>query len=280
MSALGYHMVCRLKNNRVIATTPLDRLTVTRIVLQRGRPFRLLVFRLVDTHLHFEVAEPLHRSMELARRIEVAISNTLYAPRQKSGGDLPVPAVGFAPAFPKEIRDQSHLFNVFDYILRQRDHHGLSWDARAEASNLPDLLGLRFLGGNTDEVVQKLLPRVTRRFLIRHLGVDQLEPVEGPLVAPIRSKLHSAVCALASVTTLLRRTRIVRAAQVAAVNVAGHQLCTQELADTLEILPRTVQRMRKEQAKAEVEHALRLQLALHAAVEDESDGVFSGLTAS
>ncbi|MBW2735048.1 MAG: hypothetical protein JRH20_21920, partial [Deltaproteobacteria bacterium] len=263
MSILGYHMVCRFKDNRVIAATPEERLQVTRIVLERGRPFRLLVFCLVDSHLHFEVAESFALSMELSRRIEVAITHTLAPPTKRGSSQWreEEKPIGFAPAFPTAIQTQAHLSKAFEYILRQREHHGLSWDAHAAASSLPDLLGLRLFGEYTADVVRELLPRVDRHLLLRHLGVEQLEPANGPL-----EFLHRAVCATLGLTTLVKRTRLVRAAQRAAVKIAGSRLQTLDLAEILEVRPRTVQRMRKEEVDVNLEQAIRLQLALHAAI--------------
>jgi len=258
-------MVCRLKDNSVIAATPEERLKVTQIVLKRGLAFRLLVFRLVDSHLHFHVAESLRASMELARRIEVGISLALYPTDARDENDQPV---GFARAFPTEIRNQAHLFNAFDYILRQSEHHRLSWDAHAAASNLPDLLGLRLLGDYTADVARELLPRkVTRQLLLRRLGVEEIAPQDGPL-----EYLHQAVCASIGLTTLTKKTSSVRAAQIAAVNVVKDRLPTPTLAEFLEIAPRTVQRMRKNRADPRLEQAIRLQLTLHATLDTSTTG--------
>ena len=128
---LGYHLVLRLVDNRVIATTDAERRIVANTVIQQAQQDRLLAFGLVDTHLHAENAEDWHRCGQLAQRIGTSLKQSLQLP------------VCFAPVHREPISSQGHLYISFYYDLRQQDHHGVVTDPYHEASNLPDLLGLR-----------------------------------------------------------------------------------------------------------------------------------------
>jgi len=162
MNPLGFHVRLRLRDDRVIAQSPAHRRALARIVLAQARRDRLLAFGVADTHLHLETGGDRAAAGQLARRIEI---QTRLA--------LPLP-VGFSPAYFKPILNQSHLSHSFTYILKQESHHGLQSDLLHEASNLPDLLGLRLLGGYTVANVQAMLPRVRREALLEILGAPGL----------------------------------------------------------------------------------------------------------
>ncbi len=99
--------------------------------------------------------------------------------------------MAFAPAHYTPIKGQAHLGRAFEYILDQERHHGLNSDPFHEASNLPDLLGLRVLGRHTVASVRRHLPRVRRDHLLQFLPPVDLE--RDPDVLAALSVLGDAV---------------------------------------------------------------------------------------
>lgn len=243
MAFLGYHLMCRLHDDRVIAPQAWQRRVVARCVLERCREAPLLCFHLVDSHLHLAILAQLAMCMEFARRVEKSITQRLKL------------EVGFVRARHKPIADQHHLFNLFDYILRQQSRHGLDWDPFFDASNLPDLLGLRTLGAYTRRNVGERLPRIKRSYLLNRLGVEGLQPADGPL-----DLLGEATLAAACANEFVGAEG--RAARVAALAVAGGRLSVVRLGELLGINRRTISRMRRQEADQSLVHAIRLQLAL------------------
>jgi hypothetical protein len=123
-----------------------------------GRTAGLLVFRLPDSHLHVVLLCSRERAGRFAHDVEVALRRRLCLP------------VRFAPAHLVEIKDQAHLENVVDYVLRNQEHHGAAADPLHDASNLPELLGLRVGGGWLIGAVREAVPRLRRRRLLEILG--------------------------------------------------------------------------------------------------------------
>ena len=67
---LGYHVMTRLQDGRVIAPTARERRILACTVLEKAQDHRLLAFSGADTHLHLEAAEDQQTTNELARRVE------------------------------------------------------------------------------------------------------------------------------------------------------------------------------------------------------------------
>jgi hypothetical protein len=147
MSHIAIHLMLRLEDDRVIATSTAARRKITRSILRVGRPFGLVAFRAADTHVHLQALCDLRAAGQLGRRAAIALRRSLALP------------VRFKPCHVKPINDQAHLYRAFHYILRQDDHHDLNVDTYHEASNLPDLLGMRLVGRYTWENMRAHLPR-------------------------------------------------------------------------------------------------------------------------
>ncbi len=225
MSELGTHLMLRLRDSRVIASSiPRIRKAVVGI-FKVCRPFRLLAFRIADTHIHVLVAEPRTVALEVARRIEISLQHRLR------------PGVGFSPAHPRRVADQWHLSNAFWYVLRQEPHHGTDLDPLFEGSNLPDLLGMRQRGAWTIRQVRDLLPRVRRAELEALLPVVGDGPVDWALLA-------DAAAAAGCVLGLTGRNVDRLAARIAAVH-AGAELSAPALSRRLGIGTRSVERLRR-----------------------------------
>ena len=251
---IGFHVTCRLTDGRVIAPTRNHRLTVARTVLDQFRGRALLAFNTPDTHLHTEHAEPEEVGSSLLANALRSIKLTLKLP------------VGFAKPFPKPIRSQAHLFNTFDYVLGQQPHHELEWDPYHEASNLPDLLGLRVLGRYTADNVRRLLPRLKRHLLLKHLGVEAHESKDGP---------PRDLLAATGLTDLHGRCALTRAARRAAVVVANAGATLEQLARLLETDRKSLWRARQKPADPDLVRAIRLQLQLRQLVPAAPTGAFS-----
>ena len=244
MNSLAQHLMLRLVDDRVIAPSLFSRRRLARCVLKLGRKAILLAFRLVDTHLHVLVKCDRRTAGELARRLEIALRQQL---------ELPVP---FATAHIKPVRDQRHLRHLFAYIFRQEEHHGVHVDPRFEASNLPDLLGLRTVGSYTLDNVREHLPRIKLDDLAAERGLRLRAEYQ-------LDELPNAAAAAMAIPGHPRRwSRLAVAARRAAVHVAGSALATPRLARMLGVSERTVRRLRSEPVPAELVRAVELQLRL------------------
>lgn len=176
------------------------------VVLQALRPFELLAFRCADTHGHLELLGSERDAREAARRALIATNKALALP------------VGFVPTHAEAIRDQAHLANTFRYVLRQDEHHGFTHDRWLEASNLPDLIGLRTLGAWSVPHVRRALPRVDRAWLLECAGLAGLDEEE------------------------LDFSRLAEAA-AAAVHLARPHLMSSELSVRLGVTPRALRKL-------------------------------------
>ena len=157
MAPFAHHLTMRIVDDRIVCKTTAERRRVARSFLERAEEFRLLAFRAADTHLHALVAIDASAAAEFARRVEISIQHALG------------PGARFSPVHCTPIVDQRHLNNAFRYILGQEAHHGIATDPLHEASNLPDLLGLRLVGRHTVSHVRSWLPRVRREDLLAFL---------------------------------------------------------------------------------------------------------------
>jgi len=239
---LGYHLILRLQDDRVIASDTASQRLVARVVFTLAKGLGLLTFRLADTHLHLEVLCNREDAGELVRRLEIALGRRLKLP-------------GFDVPRIRPIANQQHLSHMFFYILRQAEHHSYDGDMFFEASNLPDLLGLRGVGLESASNVCAALPRVRSWQLQKQLGVESLDPdVEGKL-----DILPDAAAAAFALPDLIGRSAAKVAARCAAVNVARGKATLAELAALLACDVRTIKRARAVTVKPDVLRAVRRQ---------------------
>ncbi|MCP4873825.1 MAG: hypothetical protein GY898_34485 [Proteobacteria bacterium] len=243
--AVGSHLMMRLKDGRVIANNAAARCHVAESMLTVGRPFEVVVFRLVDDHLHAVTMNDGPAGRELGRRVEISLQHRLK------------PGVGFSEVYVKPVVDQRHLRNLFWYCLGQEKHHGVELDPLFEASNLPDLLGWRTLGGWTIGNVRRYLPRVGRERLLEQLPVM---PAVAPFdVGVLRASVGAAACVIAAHA----RHERARAARCAAVYIVDGSAVT--LATAIGIGSRSVERLKSLEPEIEMVRAVEGQLALRTA---------------
>ncbi|MCC6524906.1 MAG: hypothetical protein IT373_19780 [Polyangiaceae bacterium] len=208
--ALGHHVVLKLYDERVIAPTPAAQRVLGRTALRVGEGFPLVALRAADTHIHLLVACDEATARELARRVAGSLRRALALP------------VRFDRARATPVVDQRHLLNSFRYVLRQHARHGIASDPLFDASNLPDLLGMRLLGAFTQAHVGALLPRLARPELRALLGVPELdEPRPVSL-----DDLADAAAGAAGLADLCDRSRAAVAARRAAAQAVAHSTAT------------------------------------------------------
>ncbi len=241
------HVTCRLANSRVIAASIPDFRNVARGVLKVGRPFELLGFRLADNHLHAVVFEGHEGAPEFGRRVELSLQ-----PRLK-------PGVRFSHVYVKPIATQSHLPRAFLYGFRQEERHGTSLDPLFEASNLPDLLGMRILGRWTVPHVRARLPRIGRKELEAFLPVV---PAETGLRLEV---LADAAAAAVGAPSLGSRAGLVVEARRAAVHVAAKFAMRGEIARHLGMGVRGVRNLLSQEPSEDLVRAVDAQLRLRSA---------------
>ncbi len=250
MTPLGHHITLRLRSDRVLTPTPVHRRIAARVILEQGREAKLINFSIPDTHAHINVACGGAASNELARRIELSLGRRLHLP------------VGFERARVKPIRDLWHQTNLFAYVFNQYRHHGLDWDPYFEATNLPDLLGLRLIGAYAIVNVQRALPRVRQKQLLEWFGCDTIPSADGPM-----ERLLDAAVVAAALPSLSGSSRAVLAARRAAFEIADGQLRQNELTELLRISRASLHRLRQRPVDQRLVEAIRLQLGLRAALE-------------
>ena len=255
MTALAHHVTCRFNADRVLAPDPATRRIYARAILRIGPDHQLLVFRVVDTHLHAELACDRASAGLFALRLEQSIQGLLR------------PGVPFAPARIRPIEDQWHLQDTFHYVLRQEKRHGIVADPLFDASNLPDLLGARVVGARGIPLVKALLPRVRQRDLLAHLGPVELEVPEVRL-----DLLAEAAAAALALPDLSGRRADAVAARRAAVHVAADSQTRRQTAALLGLPVDTVKRLRAQPVDPALLRAVRRQIALRAQLVHPSPG--------
>ena len=254
---LGYHVVCRLRDSRVIAPSNHERCVLARVVLEQCQGARLLAFNAPDNHLHIQHCEDRATSGRLTQRVQTALKRRLGLP------------VGFATAQHEPIKHNGHRAKAFDYIFGQQPRHGLSWDPPREASNLPDLLGLRIIGQHTATDVRSLLPRVNRAHLLAFYGLTELSEA----TSPVEHVIPATLFALGR-TTLNSRAAVTGAAWRAMMHVLEGQLTVAAMARLFGVARQTLFRRRGDDPNLRLVRAIRLQLGVRRLIGAAPAGSF------
>ncbi len=245
MEPLGWHITVRLKRDQVLLPGPVEQRTWARVVLEQARDAELLAFHSPDTHGHLLLVCPRPLAGQVTREVESALQHRL---------DL---GSGFDAARFRPVRDLWHLQRSFHYVLGQLAHHGQAPDPIQEASNLPDLLGLRPLGAWTAANVRRHLPRVDRDSLLAHLGQESLPAPADPDTLDL---LLEAAASAACVPVLSSNRPEEVGARRALVAATPHPV--REVARALDVHPGTLRRLRTQEPVPALVQAIRLQVAV------------------
>jgi len=247
---LGYHVIQRLEDDRVLVRDTGQRRIYAETVLRIGRDAGLFCFGLPDTHSHVGLECERSTAGRFAQRLAIGL-------RQNLGLVAP-----FSPVRLREIRDQAHLGNAFAYILSQGSHHGVDADPWLEATAVPDLLGLRVIGAYLPGRVRALLPRLRRADLLAKLGIEDLD------VGHALDDLADAAAATVAAPRLVGRSSAIVDARRAAISFArGEGAATAHIAQLLAISARAVRWLERGPARREHVRAVGLQLGLRARLE-------------
>jgi hypothetical protein len=242
---LGFHITLRLEGSRNLTPTVEARRIFARTVLTIARPYELIACRWVDTHGHLAMIGSREDGGELARRVEIGLQQALD------------PGAPFQAAYFEPMMTLTHVKNTFEYILAQLARHGVEGiDPHHEASNGPDLIGARDVGGRTAQVVKRHLTRITRADILAALSFPDPESV-----TPLPVGLVEAGAASIGVAGLGGRTAEVVAVKVAIAHVAS-ELPAGVLAALLQVSVRSVHRLRATKPDPVLLRAVRQQLAM------------------
>jgi hypothetical protein len=253
---IAEHAMVRLVDSSPIARSVAQRRALVQTVYAKiGAP--LLAFGLADNHLHLLLACLRALAGRLVKNLELSLRRR-----------LPV-TVPFAPAFFKPVEDAWHLYRAFRYVLRQPERHQLEVDPLREASNLPDLLGLRTVGSYTAANVRRLLPRIGRRDLLELVAVKDLQSRDAPVEWVVEATL-----AATALPALSGSSHHAQRARRAALEVIGRRLPRAQIAACFGVSERMVSRMRLCPANAALVEAIGRQLHLMAQVPRENMATF------
>jgi hypothetical protein len=244
---LAHHVTMRLADERVIARDAESRRRFACIALHVARRFALIAFRCADNHNHLIAAEDERTSLELARRIEIATTLGLRLP------------VGFEPARARPIHDQWHLANGVRYCFAQERRHGTDEDPLFDASNLPDLLGMRVLRAPPG-VLREYLPRMSRPELLAQLGVDC---DQGTLEL---HDLADAAAAAYGLGNLGGNSRLAVAARRAALHAAKGTMASSDVAQAIGMTLGSAMNLQRAPCSAEAIAAVQRQMRARAAL--------------
>jgi hypothetical protein len=227
------------------------------LALARVAAGSLVMFCIVDDHLHLVLVGSRARAGRLGRAISLALRPLAAGPMQ--------------PAFRRPVVERHHLETLVDYALGQPVRHGLpGHPALWTGSSYLDLVGARYLPG-LELRLREVLPRLTRGRLHASVGIGR-EPVRPASLADIRrlgayALPAAAAAALAAPDGLGGNERPARTARLAVVRLgrtAG--IRPSEIADAIGIRPRSARKLAHRPVDARAVHAIRLRLALEARV--------------
>lgn len=240
---LGQHLCLRARAPIALDDTIARRRLIARTVLRLGREAQLAAFGLEDRQLRLIAFSARDVAAEFARRVELSL-----------GGALRL-AAGFYPAYIEPVTHGRHAYRLFDFILQASPLQ--LRDPRREGSALPDLLGLRPLGGYLAQNVRRFLPRIHREDLLRLFDLPRLEPSEGPVDQVIPAGL--AATALPALDGASREVNALRRAMLPLLQ----SIAPSRQAELLGVHRASVFRWRQLPHDTRLLGACRLQLGLY-----------------
>lgn len=245
---LGFQVILRLDDDRVLAPSREARRKLARVMHRVGDEFGVYAWCVGDNHLHVGLFCSLAQANEFARRLAIALQRAL---RPRTRFDRP----RITP-----IHDQAHARNVLFYVLGQSAHHGTNQDPFHEANSIHDLVGARVGGAWIARRVREHLPRVTRAQLLACIGLTAFDEADGDD--------PDAVAAAFALPALSGRDALIVRARTAAVHASART--TARLAAALAISPRNVRFHRARAPVPEDVRAVRRQFGLRLAMAARS----------
>jgi len=245
------HVSIAARGRAVIAPDEADRRRVVRGLAHRHGE-RLLLFSLVDDHLHAVLA---------ALRARLAVRGLRETLRATGATPL-------EPAFVRPVETRRHLEWLVRYLLTQPSKHGLGVpDALWTGSSFLDLVGARRLPGFDPGLLRKHLPRLRLRDVFEAVGLEPrpLRPGSDEALERLgpRALIDLATAVHAAPPDLRGRSAEVVAARALAVRVArrtGVPVTT--LARLLDRTPRGIRQLAERPVGPREVRALRTRLAL------------------
>lgn len=223
--------------------------------LGRTAAERVVLFALVDDHLHLVLLCTEEEQGRLARAVLLALRTIASAPLN--------------PAHVSAVDGRTHLLSLVRYLLQQPRHHGLAEPlAVTTGSCFPDLVGARQIPGLRLRLATAL-PRYRLREAYAHVGLPP-EPLAPATDLEVRAlgaaRLASAAAATFGVAPELTANDPISAAARRAVVGIGTSVgfAPRELSDSLRVTPRAIARLADREAPTGVT-AVRTWLALEAA---------------
>lgn len=251
MPPLGFHLIFRANDSRVIAPDRAAQRALALTMHRIGERYGLYAFRASGDHLHTSNVCGRAEAGAFAQAVASALTQALAI------------TVGFAETYLKPLADQRHLEENFNYIHRNAEKHGVGNDPTHEASSIQALLGLRIAPPAYIPRVRTLVPRLNRAQLLKLLGVTALEPC-------VRLDLLSDAAAGAIGLAALDDTEPARRARAAAVRIALPTIPPAAIADALQLSERSIRRIRQAPADPPLERMVALRMGHHSALGDRA----------
>jgi hypothetical protein len=220
---------------------------LAKAVLDLSRGYALLAFRLVGAELHVLVACSEQRAERLGCRLCAH-----FAPPERRGQ----PTVF---AWTEAVTTRQALQDAFYRLMKPALGASQHRDGEHEASNLPDLVGLRVNGDYTRLNVRSLLPDVHAPELFAFLDMPGISPPER---FTIWEELPDAAAAAFAISDVHAPQPDARRARTAAVQTACRHLPVARVSQFMRLRRRTVRRLQRTQIDRDALRAVSMQLML------------------
>lgn len=251
MAELGFHLVFRTHEARVIAVDAAAQRIVAGTAHRLGEAFGVYAFRAAGDHLHVGAFCDRKAAGRFAKALGSSLTQTLGL------------RSAFAPTYLEPMLDQDHVERVFGYIHRNAEKHEVGNDPTHEASSIQALLGLRMAPNAFLLRIRTKLPGVNRRLLLSILGIDELEPC-------VRVELLADAAAGAVGLARLDESDLASMARAAAVRLALPTVTLPGIAEALGLSERSVRRLRSAPPNPQLERMIALRMGHRTALGDRA----------
>lgn len=247
-----HHITLAAAGRRTLFRTE-DSLRQTVRAISRVAGRRLVLFGLVDEHLHLVPRCSRTRAGRIAQSISLAIRSIVSVPLD--------------PAHIQPVASRAHLVRLVPYILTQAPHHGLPYHpALWTGSCFQDMVGARYVEGLSLQLTVEL-PRYRLRSALEMVGLPRapiLPARDEDVFRAGASRLVEAAAAAAALgPSALCRSSVGVAARTAVIRVGlSAEIPHTLLARALQVSARTVRRSAFTGASPQTERAIRVRLAL------------------